>query len=77
MEQWDLTIKWIFAVWNNSVFTWKVFDINIISYDGAWKYGEESEERAPALSLQMWILLHSLIYALDNRCDFVQKKKAL
>lgn len=39
--------------------------------------GEESEERAPALSLQMWILLHSLIYALDNRCNFVQKKKAL
>lgn len=27
--------------------------MNIVYYDGAWKHGEESDEKAPAFSLQV------------------------
>lgn len=35
------------------VFIWKVIAVNIVYYDGAWTYGEESGEKTPALSLQI------------------------
>lgn len=59
-------IKWIFEVRNNSeVFIWKVIGINSVYYDGAWKHGQESDERAPALSLQVVdFIINSLIFML-------------
>lgn len=45
------------------VFTLKVINMNIVYYDGAWKHGEESDERAPAFSLQVVdFITNSLIF---------------
>lgn len=58
------------------VFIWKVIAVNIVYYDGAWTYGEESGEKTPALSLQITnFIINGLIFMLLTLCDFVQKKK--